>query len=102
MYLSIFLSSRRRHTRFKCDWSSDVCSSDLDPGAGLLVRQFEVFGELPVSLGRFKRIEIGALEVFDQRQLDTLLIADAPDDNRHGMQSSHPGRLQTTLARNQA
>src|SRR5207237_1529346 len=21
--------SRRRHTRFKCDWSSDVCSSDL-------------------------------------------------------------------------
>src|SRR5207237_3184493 len=20
---------RRRHTRFKCDWSSDVCSSDL-------------------------------------------------------------------------
>src|SRR5260370_10774207 len=25
----IFFSSRRRHTRFKCDWSSDVCSSDL-------------------------------------------------------------------------
>src|SRR5260370_11710720 len=23
------MSSRRRHTRFKCDWSSDVCSSDL-------------------------------------------------------------------------
>src|SRR2546430_15741905 len=26
---SFFLSSRRRHTRFDCDWSSDVCSSDL-------------------------------------------------------------------------
>src|SRR2546430_16750176 len=25
-----FFSSRRRHTRFDCDWSSDVCSSDLD------------------------------------------------------------------------
>src|SRR5260370_32410406 len=25
-----FFSSRRRHTRFKCDWSSDVCSSDLN------------------------------------------------------------------------
>src|SRR5699024_1350074 len=25
-----FLSSRRRHTRSKRDWSSDVCSSDLD------------------------------------------------------------------------
>src|SRR5260370_15035571 len=24
-----FYSRRRRHTRFKCDWSSDVCSSDL-------------------------------------------------------------------------
>src|SRR2546430_3921742 len=26
---SVFFSSRRRHTRFDCDWSSDVCSSDL-------------------------------------------------------------------------
>src|SRR2546430_6792429 len=26
-----FFSSRRRHTRFDCDWSSDVCSSDLNP-----------------------------------------------------------------------
>src|SRR5690606_40467019 len=25
-------SSRRRHTRFSRDWSSDVCSSDLPPG----------------------------------------------------------------------
>src|SRR5260370_561560 len=25
---NFFFSSRRRHTRFKCDWSSDVCSSD--------------------------------------------------------------------------
>src|SRR2546430_11390644 len=24
-----FFSSRSRHTRFDCDWSSDVCSSDL-------------------------------------------------------------------------
>src|SRR2546427_2969911 len=26
---TFFFSSRRRHTRFDCDWSSDVCSSDL-------------------------------------------------------------------------
>src|SRR5437588_771837 len=28
--LRFFFSSRRRHTRSLCDWSSDVCSSDLD------------------------------------------------------------------------
>src|SRR5690242_20448850 len=27
--LVFFFSSRRRHTRLTCDWSSDVCSSDL-------------------------------------------------------------------------
>src|SRR2546427_3230295 len=29
IWLAFFFSSRRRHTRFDCDWSSDVCSSDL-------------------------------------------------------------------------
>src|SRR2546430_13592804 len=29
LVLFFFFSSRRRHTRFDCDWSSDVCSSDL-------------------------------------------------------------------------
>src|SRR5438477_559970 len=27
--LNFFFSSIRRHTRLTCDWSSDVCSSDL-------------------------------------------------------------------------
>src|SRR5256886_10576017 len=30
-----FFSSRRRHTRFDCDWSSDVCSSDLGAWAAV-------------------------------------------------------------------
>src|SRR2546430_14862928 len=30
-----FFSSRRRHTRFDCDWSSDVCSSDYIYAADL-------------------------------------------------------------------
>src|SRR5258707_8044033 len=29
-----FFSSRRRHTRYWRDWSSDVCSSDLDVVVG--------------------------------------------------------------------
>src|SRR5947207_4459927 len=43
--LFFFFSSRRRHTRSLCDWSSDVCSSDLStprrrsPGAALLLQE---------------------------------------------------------------
>src|SRR2546430_13915832 len=39
-----FFSSRRRHTRFDCDWSSDVCSSDLDrsPLESLSPRELQV------------------------------------------------------------
>src|SRR5437763_16619866 len=33
MLLCFFFSSRRRHTRYIGDWSSDVCSSDLAPAA---------------------------------------------------------------------
>src|SRR5437588_12511897 len=29
-FFFFFFSSRRRHTRSLCDWSSDVCSSDLN------------------------------------------------------------------------
>src|SRR5699024_11580125 len=37
-----YLSSRRRHTRSKRDWSSDVCSSDL---ADVLYRHAELLVE---------------------------------------------------------
>src|SRR5437762_3002833 len=39
-----FFSSRRRHTRYIGDWSSDVCSSDL-AGRGLLELEKVVIGE---------------------------------------------------------
>src|SRR5205085_9271300 len=48
-YFFFFFSSRRRHTRFDCDWSSDVCSSDLSekiddilqsPRAGAILEGF--------------------------------------------------------------
>src|SRR5260370_9091797 len=52
LYLCFFFSSRRRHTRFKCDWSSDVCSSDLCWTSNLRLghrRQSEV--RCPATLG---------------------------------------------------
>src|SRR3712207_692941 len=35
LLVNFFFSSRRRHTRYWRDWSSDVCSSDLFGGHGL-------------------------------------------------------------------
>src|SRR5215211_8363216 len=38
MMILFFFSSRRRHTRSLCDWSSDVCSSDLSGvGSGIAI-----------------------------------------------------------------
>src|SRR5256886_4271529 len=49
-----FFSSRRRHTRFDCDWSSDVCSSDLQKTKDPQVRQqlVELFNNLVVFLAK--------------------------------------------------
>src|SRR3712207_8352126 len=37
LFLFFFFSSRRRHTRYWRDWSSDVCSSDLREAYGYLL-----------------------------------------------------------------
>src|SRR5437588_1259816 len=85
-YLSIFFfffSSRRRHTRSLCDWSSDVCSSDLPkflksgdaaivdmvPGKPMCVESFSDYPPLgrfavrdmrqTVAVGVIKAVEIG-------------------------------------------
>src|SRR6266487_1251461 len=44
--LSFFFSSRRRHTRWTGDWSSDVCSSDLDRLGLRTVIDFRTPGEV--------------------------------------------------------
>src|SRR5437762_9832347 len=43
-FFFFFFSSRRRHTRYIDDWSSDVCSSDLDHH--LAVREHVIDGQL--------------------------------------------------------
>src|SRR5207249_8279010 len=57
-----FFSSKRRHTRSKRDWSSDVCSSDLDG----TVAPWAVVASLPFApeivlptLEHFKKTEVG-------------------------------------------
>src|SRR3712207_340659 len=46
-----FFSSRRRHTRYWRDWSSDVCSSDLQVRVFLVVAEGEPGVALQLSLG---------------------------------------------------
>src|SRR5437879_13440281 len=41
-----FFSSRRRHTRYIGDWSSDVCSSDLREELSERITWFEKHGKL--------------------------------------------------------
>src|SRR5256886_3292855 len=50
-----FFSSRRRHTRFDCDWSSDVCSSDLVEKT-LYLRQAGGLGFCKQALSRPKTV----------------------------------------------
>src|SRR5205085_3918530 len=48
--IHFFFSSRRRHTRFDCDWSSDVCSSDL-PSAHMEIIGRRHYGRKAVPAG---------------------------------------------------
>src|SRR5256886_11138366 len=50
----IFCSGRRRHTRFDCDWSSDVCSSDLSvrPPSNTGRRRLSAMVEIPAQMAR--------------------------------------------------
>src|SRR5256886_5993476 len=73
----VFFSSRRRHTRFDCDWSSDVCSSDL-PRQKLASerRRVRCFGSVIRSVGASGesfRFWLAAVELADD------IGADAPE-----------------------
>src|SRR6266480_5897983 len=47
-----FFSSRRRHTRLTCDWSSDVCSSDLQPDSFLKRVGLDLYCTVPINLAQ--------------------------------------------------
>src|SRR2546430_16554123 len=92
MWRFFFFSSRRRHTRFDCDWSSDVCSSDLarEPGQDLVGRDPFVAQVLAQHVGgdelttrelgvRRSRLLIRGLQCLSW---GVLLWCDAADDFR--------------------
>src|SRR2546430_7892358 len=60
-----FFSSRRRHTTFDCDWSSDVCSSDLGSD-DYLVKPFS-FAELLARVNALLRRREARIDPADHR-----------------------------------
>src|SRR5699024_11920512 len=63
----VLFSSRRRHTRSKRDWSSDVCSSDLGMVIGLLIAIFITYRKDRVPTGI--EIETSAMQADEKTVL---------------------------------
>src|SRR5699024_11806110 len=68
-----FFSSRRRHTRSKRDWSSDVCSSDLyfsvfGACVGAIASYLYLFAYLRERWGHYKQL----LENSEERALNNV------------------------------
>src|SRR3712207_2785652 len=81
-----FFSSRRRHTRYWRDWSSDVCSSDLDLAAALHLVQ-----EGKAAIGAATRLPtLGTVRLLRQR---LLLDEYFPDDYERADDAIRPFAL---------
>src|SRR5256885_16864483 len=93
-FFFFFFSSRRRHTRLQGDWSSDVCSSDLEednPVGDRVVMLSEqcwhrVFAADPMIVGRVLTLEglpftvIGVYPSRPSTQLPNELISGSTSD----------------------
>src|SRR5207249_6287031 len=78
-----FFSSRRRHTRSKRDWSSDVCSSDLVAQIDLRARVYPFFRRLAAEVG--ETVHLGVL------QKTSVVYLDKVEPNRRVCMSSKIG-----------
>src|SRR5439155_17395129 len=78
-----FFSSRRRHTRWPRDWSSDVCSSDL---ASTEMSQFQAVNGRPFD----ERLHI--LRVQGKGNFTTLILPHAKGDVPNSQITQSGGR----------
>src|SRR5260370_26517914 len=110
-----FFSSRRRHTRFKCDWSSDVCSSDLTSSAELIKAGLKAGPDsddvVLASSGQTQLIHVKDRDRARIHQIADFLKAQEwtgvlftagtpllyPSPQREGIEGSEPGTFSTRL-----
>src|SRR5947207_12752177 len=62
--LLFFFSSRRRHTRSLCDWSSDVCSSDLK-GFAIVTQE-----NVQILAGKTQQLNIGLVIQIEEEKVE--------------------------------
>src|SRR5256884_1461303 len=95
-----FFSSRRRHTRFDYDWSSDVCSSDLLEAGALpqAIEQYQTalalgptFHDLRYKLGRMLLQGGQALEAREQFEIIVRNRPTRSEERRVGEESRSRG-----------
>src|SRR3712207_981077 len=88
IYDFFFFSSRRRHTRYWRDWSSDVCSSDLSAG--------EVGDHRPPGLDQ--RLDLGGLDAGHDQRVGAAVGADQLAHARVGEVAPTHTMASTTIA----
>src|SRR5260370_7750441 len=87
MFFVFFFSSRRRHTRFKCDWSSDVCSSDLI----IFVLPYQVIGIEAAAVGLEQRANLRSLRRADRiASRISMAVGVGPARQQRGAQLARP------------
>src|SRR5437762_13005474 len=84
MSVCFFFSSRRRHTRYIGDWSSDVCSSDLVPVTDLALAVLPAKVHFPAG---------PQVEEVDQPEPEVLGDASELDDLLHAVLRSEERRV---------
>src|SRR2546422_10848973 len=76
-----FFSSRRRHTRCSRDWSSDVCSSDLQHcfTVGIVIALAAITGQAMLGSGAADRIVNGFLALLGEKRSEERRVGKSVD-----------------------
>ena len=73
-------------------------SGSTDARRDLVLAEPEVVDQLAIGVGGLERVEVVALEVLDERQLELVAIGELADDRRDPLEAGRLGGAKTALA----